>query len=166
MPQEMQSKRRLRCQPYSRLRRSTNLLLKPGPGLLLRPSGVVKVVPAIPVEITATPEILLLLVPAPEPGKVELCALRLFTAILAPLDPGRLPENALASESFRHHERPDVHPDTVIEVRFPAYRLLVERFPANKQVVRRPTIEDLSKLFLEVERRGQLGIRTLFALLL
>ncbi len=65
----------------------------------------------------------------PESGELLAVALGLLAAVLGPLDPGVLAQHAGLDK------RPDIHPHAVVEVRFPADRLIVERLPGDEDVV-------------------------------
>ena len=99
------------------------------------------------------------LVPAPEPGIVRLVAGRFLAAILVPFDLRRGAQDAgvgaASVERPRGHERADVDPHAVVDVRVPADRLLVQRLPAHEDVVGRLALEDLDELGLQMLGMGE-----------
>ena len=56
------------------------------------------------------------------------------------------------------HERADVHPHAVVDVRVPADRLLVQWLPAHEDVVGRLAFEDLDELGLQMLGGGEARI--------
>lgn len=71
-----------------------------------------------------------------------LTAVGVLAAILIPVDAEP------AAQHARRHERPDVQPHAVIQVRVPADGLLVQRLPAHIDVVGRLALEDQLELVL------------------
>jgi hypothetical protein len=69
---------------------------------------------------------------------------RFFAAVFAPLD-----VRALA-EHVGNHERADVQAHAVVQVRVPADGLLLQRLPADENVVGGLAFEDELELFLEL----------------
>ena len=89
----------------------------------------------------------------PEPGVIARVAGWLLASVLGPFDVGRLAQDAGLDE------RADVHADAVVQVGVPADGLLVERFPAHEDVVRRLAGEDQLELVLQRLRGGQPQVR-------
>ncbi len=90
-------------------------------------------------------------VPAPEPGEFVLGPLRLLAAVFFPFD-SRL--NAQHPGAFRFdvghgQKRADVQPYAIVQVGFPADRLLVQRLPADEDVVGRLAVADQFQLLLQ-----------------
>ena len=106
-----------------------------------------QVVPTIAVKLVAACEVSLRLIPAPEPGIVFFVPHRLFAAILRPFDFRRRAENAgvfrADAEGASGHERADVNAHAIVDVRFPTYRLFMQRLPAYEHVVWRLAFKDL-----------------------
>src|SRR2546426_7433672 len=100
----------------------------------------------------------------PEPREVDFGALRLGPAVLLPLDVGlgaKQPRSLLA-DVFGLHERANVEPHPIVEIRLPPQWLLLEWLPADKDVVGRLALEDLGELRLERLGRPQTLRRTGF----
>src|SRR5438876_3237197 len=112
-----------------------------------------KVIPAVAVKLSPAGKVLGAPVPLPEPGVILFGPVGLLTAVFVPLDVRGDSENArvpsAAIERFRRHERSDVYPNAVVQVRFPADRLLVERLPADEDVVGLFALENSLKFRLE-----------------
>ena len=95
-------------------------------------------------------------IPAPEPGKLLFGAHRLLTSIFGPLNRAGLGSQDAGAgfapfAQLGNQERTDVEPHPVVDVWLPAYGLLVQGFPAHKDVVGRFACENLYELALEIE---------------
>src|SRR4051794_37646612 len=107
-------------------------------------------IPALTVKFPATREVPCPLVPSPKPWKVVFQTWRLRATLLAPHDVwlGSKDASPLPPDICGQHQRPDIHCYAVVEVGLPADRLMAQRFPSNKDVVRWLTFDDLLQLVL------------------
>lgn len=97
----------------------------------------------------------------PEPWKLFLGALRLFAAILRPLDVRWL------AQHVGHDERADIDPNAVVQVWVPSDGLLVDGLPAHEDVVGWLACEDEFQFALQscaaASRRSAPGLPSLAA---
>src|SRR5680860_18940 len=102
----------------------------------------------------------------PEPGELRLFAHRFLAAVFFPVDVWLYTKYAralLAAWDVLSHEGTDVQSHTVVDVRFPADGLLLDRFPADENVERRFAFEDGHEPLLQLQCRGQAILGTAFA---
>src|SRR5690242_5568058 len=109
-----------------------------------------QIVPAIAVEGLCAREICGLFVPAPEPRELLPWTFEFLAAVLVPFDLRRRAQNACAlrpcSERLCAHEGTDVQANPVIDIRLPAYYLLVEWLPPHEKIVWWLTNENVREL--------------------
>ena len=117
-----------------------------------------QIVPAVAVECLASREVLCLLIPGPEPGVVFFRTMGFFPPILFPFDIRRFSQDTcifrLCTKRSSSHERTNVQPDSIIDIGLPPDGLMMQRFPAHKDVVRRFAFEDLLQFILQMKRSG------------
>src|SRR5271166_6044429 len=104
------------------------------------------VVPAVAVRLFAdSGEVLLLLIPAPQPREILLVPHGFLPTVLLPFNVGLGAQDAgafLASGDVLGEEGADVQAHAVVNVRMPPDGLVGERLPADEEVVGRLTFED------------------------
>ena len=97
------------------------------------------------------------LIVAPKPRKTGFVAFGLLAAVLVPPDVGPEPKHPCASPAhiLCHQERANIEPDSVVQVRVPADRLLGQGLPANEDVVGGLAFYDCDQLSLKVLRGAE-----------
>ena len=85
-------------------------------------------------------------------------------AVLTPRDLGLVAQDAGAGSAARAelngHERADIDPHAVVDVRLPANRLFAERLPAHEEIAGRFAGDYLLELVLKIMRSRQSPLRT------
>src|SRR5680860_616892 len=102
----------------------------------------------------------------PEPRELRLIPHWLLAAIGSPVDIWLSAKNAralFAAGNVLGHEGAAVEAHAVVDVRLPADGLLLDRFPADKEVEGRFAFEDRYESLLQLQRRGQAVVGAAFA---
>src|SRR6266568_302883 len=84
---------------------------------------------------------------------MPLTAVRILPTVNAPMNID------WASQHASIYERPDIKPDSIIDIRIPAHWLFMKILPTHVYIVGRLTFQDQLKLALEIEGRRQANLR-------